>query len=85
MVKRKAEGNPHIEPESELGTPECTRPEDLAISEHDPTTESTTGVEHREETPGCHLDPASTELDEGSELGDSPFWAMLALVGYEIW
>ena len=53
MVKRKAEGDPCIEPEFELITPEGTRPADSAISEQGPATQTPTGDEHCGETTGA--------------------------------
>lgn len=85
MVKRKAEGHPCIEAETEVCTPEYKLAEDLSTSEQDLTADPPTGRKHREETLDCHLDPVLVEVDEGSDLGDSPFWALLSLVGYETW
>ncbi len=39
MVKRKAEGNPRVEPASASGEVEGVQPIDLAIPEHDPNTQ----------------------------------------------
>ena len=85
MVKRKAEDYPGIEPESELNAPDYIQPVDSAISGQSPTPQPPTGEEHREEPTGCHLELASADLGDGFELGDNPFWALLAADGYKIW
>lgn len=44
-----------------------------------------TGERPAGELTGCHVEPASADLGDGSGLGDSPFWALLAAAGYEVW
>ena len=85
MPKRKAEGPPIIEPRTEVLNPEPNTTENLANSAREATTNLPVGGGQSGGATGNHLDLLSSEVDNNSVYEGNPFWALLALAGYEAW
>ena len=85
MSKRKAEGPPVIESEPELSETSPNLVEEWQAAEGEPTAGSPVGGVHEGGPADSHVAPAQSDLELGPVPDDEPFWALLALLGYETW
>ena len=85
MPKRKAEGPPITEPRLEVPDPELNTTEDSTILAWEATTDTPVGGGQSGGATCNHLDPLPSEVDKSAVDEDNPFWALLALAGYETW
>lgn len=85
MVKRKAEDYPYVDLHWDSSTSEIILTEGSSQSEQTPASAAPTGGERQEGVPECHLEPVRPEVADALGAEDNPFWALLALIGYEVW
>ena len=85
MTKRKAEGPPIIESEPEIIENSPNPVEEWPAAEGKPTAGFTVEGIHQGVTAESHVAPAQPTLAPGPVLEDDTFWALLALLGYEVW
>lgn len=85
MLKRKAEGPPCVESEPELTNPEVCPTVAVQTEEQEPTIVLPIVEEHPEGPSSGHLAPNQAEPGAGPISDDEPFWALLAILGYETW
>ena len=85
MTKRKAEGPPIIESEPEIIKNSPNSVEEWQAAEGEPTAGLTAGGIHQGVAAESHVAPPLMNQAPGPALDDETFWALLALLGYEVW
>ena len=85
MPKRKAGGPPFTEPRTEVLDSELNTTEDSTSLVVETTPNSLVGKGQLGGATCSHLDPLPSEVDRSADDADHPFWALLALAGYETW
>lgn len=85
MVKRKAEPNSFIVPNSEGAVVVVNSAEVPTSSEPGVTTSVPTREELPTVLPHGHVIPTAATLAEGGSLDIQPLWDLLALAGYQTW
>ena len=85
MPKRKVEGPPFTEPKAEVLDSELNTIEDSTSLAVETTPDFPVGEAQLGGATGSHLDPLQSEVDRNTDDAGHPFWALLALAGYETW